>query len=74
MAADAAEERFGASLRNLSAAVGLCDEVYIYDNTEQLRLEMRFAGGQLRYRSTDDSPAWLNRLETAISQEGVALP
>ena len=74
VAADAAEERFGASLRNLSAAIGLCDEVYIYDNTEQLRLEARFAGGQLRYRSTDDSPAWLDRLETAVSQEGVALP
>ena len=36
IAADAAEERFSASLRNLSAAIGLCDEVYIYDNTEQL--------------------------------------
>lgn len=36
IAAALVEKRWGMSLRNLSRAIGICDEVHVFDNTEYL--------------------------------------
>lgn len=49
VASDVVDRRYKASLANLASAVSLCDEVYLYDNSNKLELEARFARGVLAY-------------------------
>lgn len=56
------KRRYDASLTNLTRAIELCDETYLYDNTVSLELEARFEHNLLAYFSTSTrNPPWLTR-------------
>lgn len=64
---DTVARRFDSSLENLSRAVPFCEEIYLYDNTNNLELEARFARGVLAYYNPfGPKLAWVERTVTAL--------
>ena len=64
--------RYDASLANLVDAIPLCDEIYLYDNSEQLELEASFARGALVYFNPNaPCPAWVMRSIEALGYTAV---
>lgn len=66
--------RYDASLTNLSAVVPLCEEAYLYDNSNKLELEARFARGVLMYMNPfERNHAWVTRTTEALGYVEIAL-
>ncbi|MCL2749441.1 MAG: zeta toxin family protein [Coriobacteriia bacterium] len=57
------ERRFEASLENLKAAVSLCDEVYLFDNTDEFSLVKIYKKGTIEYSRKSSRVAWMKRLD-----------
>lgn len=53
------ERRYYDSLKNLDAAIHICDEVNIYDNTEVLREVIYLKNGKTIWKD-NKTPNWLN--------------
>lgn len=59
--------RYDASLSNLASIIELCDETYLYDNTESLELEARFKQDELAYYNPSaQNLAWVTRTLEAL--------
>jgi predicted ABC-type ATPase len=58
---DTIERRYYASLRNLKEAIGICDEINIYDNTEKFKEIVDFKDGILIWKDKN-MPSWINSI------------
>lgn len=59
--------RYNASLSNLVDIIEVCDEVYLYDNTLSLELEVRFESGRLAYfNPLEPHLRWVARVMGAL--------
>ena len=59
--------RYNASLSNLVDIIEVCDEVYLYDNTLSLELEVRFESCRLAYfNPLEPHLRWVARVMGAL--------
>lgn len=55
-------KRYDSSIKNFKEAIKLCDNVYVYDNTDSFKSIATFSNGKIKSKS-DEKYEWFEKLE-----------